>query len=218
MKTKKIIFYIFMFLPLIVVGIALQFLPDTIPVHYDFKGEITRWGSKYESLIFPAFTVIFGLFMLIAARYAAKKEEYGGNNENIVLITGIAIFVVFNAETVYFLYTSFNNIENLSLAVVDINQITFGILGISMIIIGNIMPKARLNSIFGLRTSWSMKNEWTWKKSQRFGGILFIIAGIIIFVVSCLTRGMICVLWGIGMLAAVTIISVYYTYYIYKKS
>ncbi len=218
MKTKKIILYIFMFLPLITVLIALQFLPDTIPAHYDFNGKITRWGSKYESLISPIWTILFGFFMLGMARYCAKKEEDGKNNENICLITGIACLILFNALTGYSLYTDFTKVENLSLVVVDINQITFGILGVSMIIIGNIMPKARLNSIFGLRTSWSMKNELTWKKSQRFGGILFIIAGIIIFVVSCLTKGMTCFFWAMGILVFVAMISVYYTYKIAKNS
>ena len=218
MKTKKIILYIFMFLPLITVLIALQFLPDTIPAHYDFNGKITRWGSKYESLISPIWTILFGFFMLGMARYCAKKEEDGKNNENICLITGIACLILFNALTGYSLYTDFTKVENFSLVVVDINQITFGILGVSMIIIGNIMPKARLNSIFGLRTSWSMKNELTWKKSQRFGGILFIIAGIIIFVVSCLTKGMTCFFWAMGILVFVAMISVYYTYKIAKNS
>ncbi len=218
MKMKKIILYIFMFLPLITVLIALQFLPDTIPAHYDFNGKITRWGSKYESLISPIWTILFGFFMLGMARYCAKKEEDGKNNENICLITGIASLILFNALTGYSLYTDFTKVENLSLVVVDINQITCGILGVSMIIIGNIMPKARLNSIFGLRTSWSMKNELTWKKSQRFGGILFIIAGIIIVVVSFLTKGMTCFFWAIGILVFVAMISVYYTYKIAKNS
>ncbi len=218
MKIKKIILYIFMYLPLATVFIVLPFLPDTIPAHYNFHGEITRWGSKYESLIFPVFTIFFGFFMLGVARYCAKKEEDGKNNENICLITGIGCLILFNALTGYSLYTDFTKIENLSLAAVDINQITCGILGLLMMIIGNIMPKARLNSILGVRTTWSMKNEWTWKKSQRFGGILFMVAGVFIFAVSCLTKGMTCFLWVMGILAVVTIISVYYTYYIYKKS
>ena len=37
MKKKKIIFYSLMFLPLIVVLIALHFLPERIPAHYDFN-------------------------------------------------------------------------------------------------------------------------------------------------------------------------------------
>ena len=49
MKKKKIIFYSLMFLPLIVVLIALHFLPERIPAHYDFNNQVTRWGSKYET-------------------------------------------------------------------------------------------------------------------------------------------------------------------------
>lgn len=41
-----------MLLPLSVVLVSLQFLPDQIPAHYGISGEVDRWGSKYEILIF----------------------------------------------------------------------------------------------------------------------------------------------------------------------
>lgn len=109
--------------------------------------------------------------MLGMAKYSAKHEETGKNNEKICIMTGIVSLVIFNAMTGYFLYTDFNKIENLSSVTIDINQLISGILGVSMIVIGNIMPKLRMNSLIGLKTDWSMKNETTWKKSQRFGGI-----------------------------------------------
>ena len=40
-------------LPLVITAVALQFMPDTVPLHYNAAGEIDRWGSKYESLLFP---------------------------------------------------------------------------------------------------------------------------------------------------------------------
>lgn len=217
MKTKKIIFYSLMLLPFVVVLIALQFLPDQIPAHYDFNNQVTRWGSKYETLIFPIFIVIFGLFMLGMARYSAKQEEGGKNNENVCIIAGIAVLILFNAMTGYFLYTDFNKVENLSSVALDVNQLVFGILGVSMIIIGNIMPKARMNSVMGLRTSWSMKNETTWKKSQRFGGISFIVGGIAIVVVCFLNRGIACFWWTMGIFALLLVVDVCYTYKISRK-
>ena len=217
MKTKRIMFYGLMALPLVVVLVALQFLPEQIPAHYDFNNQVTRWGSKYETLIFPIFIVIFGLFMLGMARYSAKQEEGGKNNENVCIIAGIAVLLLFNAMTGYFLYTDFNKVENLSSVALDVNQLIFGILGISMIIIGNIMPKARMNSVMGLRTSWSMKNEITWKKSQRFGGISFIIGGIAIVVVCFLNRGIACFWWTMGIFALLLVVDVCYTYKISRK-
>ena len=64
MKAKKIVFYILMFLPLIVTLIALQFLPDQVPAHYNINNQVDRWGSKYESLILPVVNIAMGYFML----------------------------------------------------------------------------------------------------------------------------------------------------------
>ena len=80
--------------------------------------------------------------------------------------------VIFNAMTGYALYTCSNRFENLSFNAFDVNQLLFGILNITMIIIGNIMSKLRMNLVVGLKTKWSMKNETTWKKSQHFGIIV----------------------------------------------
>lgn len=102
MKKKMVVFYSLMFLPLAVVLIALQFLPELIPAHYDMNNQVTRWGSKYETLIFPVITVLFGYFMLAMAKLSSKQEENGSNNKNVCIVTGIASLALFNAMTVYF--------------------------------------------------------------------------------------------------------------------
>jgi hypothetical protein len=52
MKTKKIIYFALMFLPLLIAIVALPFLPEKIPAHYNFAGEIDR-------LIADGYTAIF---------------------------------------------------------------------------------------------------------------------------------------------------------------
>lgn len=156
---RKVVFYVLMFLPLAAVLVALPFLPEQIPAHYGFDGQVTRWGSKYETLIFPAMAVLLGLIMLGIAKFSAKQEETGSNNEKVCLATGIAALALLDAMTAYFLYTDFRTVENLSSMALDVNQLIFGLIGISMIILGNIMPKLRINSAAGLRTQWSMKKR-----------------------------------------------------------
>ncbi len=78
--VKRVIFCLLMFLPLLAVLIALPFLPDEIPAHYGFSGQVDRWGSKYETLYFPVLTLLFGFFMLGMARVAVKQEKDGKNN------------------------------------------------------------------------------------------------------------------------------------------
>ena len=217
MKKKKIVFYTLMFLPLIVALIALQFLSEQIPAHYDLNNQVTRWGSKYETLIFPVITVVFGYVMLGTAKFSSKNEENGSNNENVCIIAGMVSLALFNAMTGYFLYADFNSIENLSSIALDINQLLFGLLGVSMIILGSIMPKLRMNAVVGLRTVWSMKNETTWKKSQRFGGISFIAGGAIIITVCFLTKGFTCFWWTMGVITILLVVDTYYTYRLSKK-
>lgn len=149
MKMQKKIFHILMFLPVPVTLISLVFLPDQIPAHYGSDNLVTRWGSKYETLLFPIFTIIFGLFMMGISKFSSSQEKVP----------------------------------------VDLSQLIFILLGIFMIVFGNIMPKIRMNSAMGLRTKWSMKNEITWKKSQRFGGISFMIVGILI-ILACSVGGL----------------------------
>lgn len=196
---------------------ALPFLPDQIPAHYDAGGQVNRWGSKYESLIIPGITVLFGLFMLGMSRFCARREENGHNNEKVCLIMGIVSMLLFDGLTGFFLYTSFGAVETLSSVKIDINQLICGLLGLSMIVIGNMMPKLRMNSLMGLRTSWSMKNETTWKKSQRFGGISFIAGGAVMIVLCFLLKGMTCFWASMGILLLLSLVDVWYTYKIAKE-
>ena len=201
-----------MFLPLISALIALQFLPEQIPAHYGLNNQVTRWGSKYEALIVPIVTTILGYFFLGIAKVAAKHEVNGINNENVCIVAGIVTLIIFNTMTGYALYASFNKIENLSSNKIDVSQLLFGILGIAMIIIGNIMPKLIMNAFTGLKTKWSMKNETTWKKSQRFGGISYIIGGVVIIVICFFVQGIYCFLSTLAIIAILLVIDIFYTY------
>ena len=78
MKMQKKIFHILMFLPVPVTLISLVFLPDQIPAHYGSDNLVTRWGSKYETLLFPIFTIIFGLFIMGISKFSSSQEKYNG--------------------------------------------------------------------------------------------------------------------------------------------
>ena len=61
------------------------------------------------------------------------------------------------------------------------------LLGVLMIVLGNFMPKTRRNRLVGLRTKWSLYNDTTWRKSNRFGaaalmgaGVLTVLAGAVL--------------------------------------
>ena len=215
MKTKKIIYFALMFLPLLITVAALPFLPEKIPAHYNFAGEIDRWGSKFETLIFPAVTIAMGFFMLWMAKIGAKDSEKNGK---IVFYTGMGISLWFTAMHVISIYKAFSAAGSMGFSAnVDINSIFCIFMGTGLAITGLFMPKLRKNSLIGLRTSWSMKNETTWEKSQRFGGISFMVCGALMIVSGLFLEELAAMFVALGLLVADTIICMIYSYKIAKK-
>ena len=129
----------------------------------------------------------------------------------------IFFLFIFNGVTGYFLYIDFIKAEDLSAVSIDIYQLVFGLFGIFMIVIGSLMPKLGMNSVIGLRTQWSMKNETTWEKSQRFGGISYIIGGAVIVVICFFVQGMYCFLAAAAVIAVLLAVDVFYTYKIAQR-
>ena len=77
--------------------------------------------------------------------------------------------------------------------------------------------KIKMNSMIGLRTTWSMKNEITWKKSQKFGGVSFIIVGILMIIMNILFHPPISILLSLIIPVASLPFDIYYTYKVAKK-
>lgn len=73
-KSKADIIMEFLCL-LMLIGIALYLLicwhriPDKIPMHYDWDGNIDRWGGKMELLILPVMTWLMYLFLTVIEHF-----------------------------------------------------------------------------------------------------------------------------------------------------
>lgn len=183
MKTnfKKVLLIIFIFLPLIITLISLNYLPDLIPAHYGFNGEVTRWGSKYESLILPIMCVVICIISLICTNYAAKKPENKNNIKSLNACT-IVLAITFNVLTISFIISDFNKITNINNAFSS--KLIYMALGIGFIILGNYLPKCKRNNFIGIRTSLTLSNDDIWFKTHRFGGKVFVVFGFIFTIIS----------------------------------
>ena len=215
MMPKKLWIWnlVLMFLPLVITLMILPHLPNQIPAHYGFDGQVDRC----ETLIVPLLAVITGGILLLVAKFAGKAEDGGQNNRRVTLLGSIIALLVFNAMTLYFLYTDMAQVTDLTALHLDLFQLIFGLWGVGMVILGNIMPKLRRNSLVGLRTPWSQSSEVVWKKSQRVGGILFMAAGILMIVFCFLLKGVWCFVAGILVILVGSMVAVWYSYWAAKR-
>ena len=218
LKTQKIICIILMLLPLAVTAVAIMFMPEQVPAHYGIDGQVDRWGSKYESLILPLMTVVLGAFLLVVAKFSSDDENSVRSNEKVTILTNIVVLLLMNAVNVYFLYTSLAMVSDLNSISVDIFSLVFVIFGIGFVFIGNIMPKAKINSLIGMRTPWSMKNEETWRRCQRFSGIVGIIIGLIM-AIGCMFffKGTSALIFSLSLIAVMCVADTVYSYMVARK-
>lgn len=222
MQLKKILYIVLMALPILVTLALLPSMPDQVPMHYGFDSQVNRWGSKYEMLIFPVLTLVAGIFLLASGSWSQKKGRISADSEEYhtllpsndkkrysflddsILLTGTATLILFNALTYVFLYMSLSA-DNEDFSVIGSERIIFGLLGLFMIFVGNVMPNLKKNSIFGLRNKWSLKNDTAWKKSQHAAGIACILSGIAIALLCVVTSGQTCI-WGTLIILAIMLV------------
>jgi uncharacterized membrane protein len=218
MKTKRLIAWLLACAPLIIAVIVLPMLPDSVPAHYGLGGEVDRYGSKYEMLILPVFTVLFQLFWVLMEKSVMKDKEKGEHNAKSLFWGNIVTSIVFLVLTIWFLSLSYSQTESITDSGFDFTKILGIAVSIGWIMLGNILPKCKQNALVGIRTKWTLENETVWYKTHRTGGIVTTICGIV-SALLCLTvlGGMTAVWVYIGGFLAVTVFLVIYSYVIYVK-
>lgn len=75
-KTKSeqiwdLVGYLFFIGSVLLLVVVWSHLPDQVPAHFNFKGEVDRYGSKYELIILP----VIGLFTMLLLLTFEKHPE-----------------------------------------------------------------------------------------------------------------------------------------------
>lgn len=215
-KTLKILI-VTGIVPFLINIITVPFLPNEIPIHYDMSGRVDRIGSKFEVLIFPVLILIITLFWITTIK-CYKNRMLKSNNknekdtENILLIGQLAIGInfIYNLINIYYLLIVINIFSAKSL-----NVFSGASFAAVLIVSGLATKSAKRNSLFGIRTKWTLLDDYCWVKTNNLGANLLTVSGIIIalfFTVSSFSKILIVII----VLTLVVFILVLYSYYVYK--
>lgn len=223
MKTLKWILCILTVLSTI---LMLFVLPDTVPVHFDINGNVDRWGSKLELLILPVVLIVCAFSMdPMVKSYHKKAEEAKDEKEkaehisnakvlNITSVLTMCLFFVMNIATLYTTYVQVT--PNNNLPEVDIIRVVCVVMGITVIVLGNYMPKTRNNANIGFRLPWTRYNDVTWNKSNKFSSYVLIVVGAISIICSIFLKGEISGFISVGAFLIALAIIMVYAYIVYR--
>ena len=209
---------------LVVMAVLMSFLPEKMPMHYDLNGVVDRWGSKYENFIFPIIIIVMGIFWIAFSMYFERKATRSTEDKEIksLLANAKVLDIVGLCETTFFifmeafyLYKAINLI-NTDATTMSVDSIKIEIIGtgVLIIVLANFMTRAKMNKIVGIRTSFSMYNDRTWRKSNRFGAYALMISGLLTIVTAVFIKQSIV---GVFLMLAYILVAVIATMIYSKK-
>lgn len=221
----------FVLVTLVIAGIAMRFLPDTVPVHFSANGVVDRYGSKYE--LFAVAGILGLLDFVFAAGLPEQKgiaassedgeKEEASKSSNRKVMRGIGIGIsALNLVVVLILVisigagTQYEGILEDRIADI-LTTVTTIAMSVGFIFLGNIMPKTKPNGLVGVRTSWSSYNDVCWARSNRFGGYTMIFVGVISIIMTAIVQGITAMYTMVALLLIGAGAMIWYSYKVYKE-
>lgn len=146
-------------------------LPERMPVHWNIAGEVDRHGSRAEgALLLPVMMLATWGLMRVLPRMDPRRANYAKMAGTYDLVIGIVLASMLALH-----------VTLLAVALgypVDIPTVAPLVVGGVFMVIGNVLPRARPNWWFGIRTPWTLSNDRVWERTHRVGGYAMFGAGL----------------------------------------
>lgn len=183
-------------------------MPDKIASHWNAKGEVDGYMSKFWGLFLMPI-VSFGLLLLFII--IPKIDPLKANIEKFrKYYNGFVVLIIIFLFYIYLLTIFWNTGVRF-----DMTQVLAPALGILFYYVGVLTENAKRNWFIGIRTPWTLTNEKVWNKTHKIGGKMFKISGVIALFGLVLPRY--AIFFMVVPVVFVAVYTIIYSYFEYKK-
>jgi uncharacterized membrane protein len=211
MKTKlnpkmELLLLLISIIPIIVTVALLSKIPDQVPIHWNLKGEIDGYGSKWLS---PIMTIGFYLLFLGMMFIDPKK----GNYEKFMgLLYKIRLILTLFFTMVVCLTISAAMGED-----VRMDRVLLISVPLLFAFIGNTIISIKPNWFIGVRTPWTLENETVWRKTHRLTGLLWFWAGLLCATIGFFVKTDTGFIVLLVVTSVIIVVPLVYSYLIYRR-
>jgi uncharacterized membrane protein len=147
-------------------------LPDTIPTHFNIRGEADAYGGKDSIFLGPGIMAAVGLFVFVLLSNIKSFDP------KRVKVADDGLYKKFALFTVAFLsMISFIIVFSASNHSITIGKLLLPAVGLAFAGFGWYMPKLHQNYFAGFKLPWTLENEDNWNETHKRAGKIWIYGG-----------------------------------------
>jgi uncharacterized membrane protein len=208
-KNKKLIIItsLLTLLPIPVGLVLWNKFPETMAIHWGITGQADGFASVPTAVfLMPLIMLLTHLFCILVCFLDPGNRNQNKKILHIVLWT---VPVICNLSCC--------GIYALALGV-EFSPVfwTMVPMGLLFALIGNYMPKTRMNSTVGIKVPWTYTSEENWKATHRLAGKLWVGGGILMALGGFLPNG-----WAVavmfGLILPMTVVPIVYSWRFYEQ-
>ena len=182
-------------------------LPAIIATHWNAAGVINGWMPKLGGAAVAPIGSLVTVACLILFEPIQIEED--GDDLKVryypTIVAGVAAIWLFGNLLVLTSGMGWRH---------DIPSDAAIAVGLLLIVIGNSLGKFSQNGVVGIRTPWTLANEEVWVRTNRVGGWLIVLAGVVMTTTGLMGFRM---APGAIALGVAAVISVGYSYLIWRR-
>ena len=199
---------------LIAVGLAVSLwawprLPDMLPTHWDSSGRVDGTSSKpFALFLIPSIAAALAVALQLLPRIdprQANYEKFRSSYDLMVTLT-VATLVAIHLAT----------IASALGWPIPVTKIVAASVGVLLVAVGNVLPRARPNFFFGIRTPWTLSSDSVWMRTHRVGGYALVAGGLLQIVVAILGEAG-AGIWPVAVILEISIGLVAYSYLLWRR-
>ena len=181
--------------------------PETMAIHFGFNGLADGFATSSFSIFVPPVIMLAGQWVCILANAFDKRNADRNQKMQKLVLWIVPALSILSSCGIYALALDVEFSPTAWTAI---------IMGLLFAILGNYMPKTRMNPTMGIKVWWAYTSDENWNATHRFAGKLWVVGGLILALCFWLPN-----LWAMVMmfviLIVISVLPILYSRNFYKK-
>jgi uncharacterized membrane protein len=185
-------------------------LPDRMVVHWDLAGNPNGWMPRPIGAFFaPVMMLVMWGILRGTPRIDPRRENFEKFRTPYDITVAALLALLFVLHLLM-----------LALGVgydINIGVIAPVLVGIVFVVLGNFLPLARPNFMYGIRTPWTLSSDRVWMRTHRLGGYTTTAAGFAMIAAALLLPTELAIAVVVAAVVAASVGPVVYSYLTWKR-